>query len=191
MDPFRAVGIDRSTPLFHGGAPGLEPGDILVPERDLLGAGTAFYGQRRGIAPASSVVYLSKDREVARAFATRTDAFLGKGCLYKVRPQPASSLAVDADFPKVGVTCKRGEIIEVLERDISMHFTDVVKAFAPHLEWEDGSAVYDADGYMTPAPNHVGADEQELRSLGTWLPVDAVGFDPIRRRYIVVEAALR
>lgn len=176
MDPYKAVGITRSTPLWHGGAPGIAPGDYIEPEKVLTRRGIGF-GARR-YAHDNSVVYVSPQRDLARAFATRSEAFFSRGVLYRVQPTPASSLACDDDFrPEVSLTCARALVVAVEETDISMSDEDSTRIVGPHMEWTDRRPIYDEDGYMSPASNWPGADAEQVRSLGKWLPVDKVVFN--------------
>jgi hypothetical protein len=92
--------------LWHGGAPGLRAGDILLPRAETnifrhyrimedlhsagLGGWLAYAG--RPYPGHSGNVYLTGDRQVARDFAAGYSAWLeaigapGMGCLYRVKP---------------------------------------------------------------------------------------------------------
>ena len=79
--------------FWHGGAPGRKPGDKLLPpsitgltftRRDMsIAQGLTEIAQR------ADLVYLTTDRELARAYAglwTLDDQVLGGGALYRVEP---------------------------------------------------------------------------------------------------------
>lgn len=184
MDPYKKVGISRDTPLWHGGAPGIEVGQHIQSLAQLRRRGVT-YGSRN-VAQDNNVVYISPIREFARAFATRTEAFQGRGALYLVEPLPSSSLTADEDFPEtVSLSCTRARVVAIEETNITMSDTESLTIVGPYMTWTDGRPVYDDDGYMTPAANWPHADPEELRSLGRWLSIESVSYNSFTYRVFV------
>lgn len=181
-DPYRSVGITRSTELWHGGAPGIAVGDFIESEAALAHRGIR-YGSR-GVEHDAKLAYLTSDRQFARAFATRTAIFAGQGCLYRVAPVPPSSLGIDSDFAESGIsfTCARARVEEVAETNIAMSARESLQVIGPHMTWADGRPIYDKDGYMSPAGNWPGADSDQVRSLGAWNQVDKVLYNARTRQ---------
>lgn len=105
------------TVYFHGGFPGLRPGDQLLPPDE---SGTdhrlSAYAAELG-APAhatrTDVVYLTTGRDVARAYA----AFYPDGALYRV--EPAGELEPDPDpdnsVPGLSWQCPRAVVAAVID----------------------------------------------------------------------------
>lgn len=187
VDPYAAVGITRETPLWHGGAPGIWVGDFIVPERECWRRGIQYGARLHG--HTNGVVYVSPNREFARVFATRTDAFKGRGVLYRVEASPASSLTHDPDddFPvTVSIACARARVVSIEETRISMSSAESLKVIGPYMTWDDGRPVYDANGYMTPAANWPGVDPQHVRDLGPWNEVSDVVFNRLTRQVALV-----
>lgn len=185
MNPYSAVGITAKTSLWHGGAPGIAVGDYIVAASECRRRGISWGVRNHDYD--DSVVYISPDKEFARAFACRVESFRGRGVLYRVEPTPPSSLAPDVDFPAaVGLSCKRARVVAVEEVDIAMPESDALSFFGRYMTWDDGRAVYDSEGYMSPAANWVGADAMQVRSLGVWNAVPDVGFDPRTKRAFLI-----
>lgn len=184
-DPYRRVGITRATPLWHGGAPGIEVGEHIEPNHVLESRGI-FYGSRGVGDLAAGRVYVSPRPDFARVFATRTKAFAGRGTLYRVRPVASSSLDFDVDYPAdASLSCSRAVVEEIVETNISIPEVDGLKIMAPYLTWVDSSPVYDENGYMTPAPNWPGADPDQVRSLGPWNQIADVLYNPDTKKAYV------
>lgn len=100
---------------YHGGFPGLKPGDQLLPP-DQTGTDhrlSATVAQMGGPAYAqrTDLVYLTTDRQVARAYA----AFYPDGALYQVLP--ASPVDRDPDCNEDGLSwhCPMGLVVAVVD----------------------------------------------------------------------------
>lgn len=101
------------TAYFHGGVPGLRPGDQLLPpeqtgtDRTLSQHATAVgapdWAGRRDL------VYITTQRADARVFA----AFRPDGALYRVEPD--GPLGDDPDAPGISFTCQSARVIAVLD----------------------------------------------------------------------------
>jgi hypothetical protein len=100
---------------FHGGYPGLKPGDLIQPP-DTTGTGhrlSAIAAEHNGPAHSTrtDVVYVTTGRDVARAFA----AFYPDGALYRV--EPLGDLEPDPDSGITGLSwqCPAARIAVVVD----------------------------------------------------------------------------
>ena len=101
---------------FHGGVPGLKPGDLILPP-DQTGAEHRLSAVSAELgAPAhatrTDVVYLATDRNVARAYA----AFYPDGTLYRVQPigrEPEPD--PDCEMPGLSWQCSAAEVVGVVD----------------------------------------------------------------------------
>ena len=171
----------RSTPtpetLLHGGRAGLGVGDVLLPamlvpaERELLTAGMSAqalheYGPNR--------VWLTTDYDLALAYAARagvaTLAFRlepSAGAIYRVRV--ATELHQDPDYPEgISYGTKRAVIEDVIRDDVAGSWTAPTAAGLRFDTWDDGSRMYDDDGFPLPSLTalELGVRPQDLRQLG-------------------------
>lgn len=145
MDPYRAVQRTSRTPFWHGGFSGLSVGDELLSRQELRDQGRPAITNNNDDDP--SVVYITDDLQVARSFAAMRSG--SSSDVYEVRPMPPSSLAIDTDFPKTALTCKRARIVGVHERNVRMTFEEAAQIIAPHLAWQDDTPIYTADGLIS------------------------------------------
>jgi hypothetical protein len=131
------------TPLraWHGGAPGLRAGGLLLPPTATglvytrlsmsLQEGQTEIGQR------PDRVYVTTDRELAWAYAsawTLDGRVAGGGSLYLVEvfdPEPDADLL---SLPGVSYQAASASILEVAERGISLDVTRCARAFQRVLE---------------------------------------------------------
>lgn len=99
--------------LYHGGVPGLAPGDLLLPPTLSGARSNAEFGAAG--ACRRDRVYLHADQRHARLFALLCPA--GPGSLY--RAEPLGSLEVDPDFAGVGSYCApSARVLEVVEPEV-------------------------------------------------------------------------
>lgn len=97
------------TRWYHGGFPGLAPGDLLVPPAE---SGTErtlsqyVVGQPHGTR--RDVVYLAARQDDARVYA----ALYPDGALYLV--EPIGPTEPDPDAPGRAVMCARARVVEVV-----------------------------------------------------------------------------
>lgn len=162
----------RPTRFWHGGTPGLRPGQRILPaskvERLPLSAITLVDGDQH-------YANVTTDRALARGFAAFTiaaDGTLG-GSLYNVRP--VGDLVADPDYP-VGVAYKCTAAVIVSVAELRPAITDPVKiALNRYNLWEDGELVYDPSGAMMPSPvmASFGVTAADLAPLGVCPPVDS------------------
>ncbi|MEV7805077.1 hypothetical protein AB0O28_19210 [Microbispora sp. NPDC088329] len=119
--------------LWHGGVPGLQPGDLLLPPGQTgittssqILAALGFDPHENGVEPdrmRTDRVYLTRDREFARAYAATWTAKarhgfrIGCGALYVARPIGESW--PDPDLPGC-VECERAEVVAVYDAAVTM-----------------------------------------------------------------------
>lgn len=105
---------------FHGGVPGLQVGDMILPP-DRSGTEHTLSAYASEDAPHGSrtdVVYVTSRQDSARVFA----AIYPDGALYRV--EPAEWRGLDPDAPHEAMMCDRAEIVEVVrERVVFAHRT--------------------------------------------------------------------
>jgi len=100
---------------FHGGYPGLKPGDLVLPP-DRSGTDrrlSATVAELGGPAHAqrTDLVYLTTDRQVARAYA----AFYPDGALYNVIAASPVDPDPDCEMPGLSWQCPYGIVAAVLD----------------------------------------------------------------------------
>ena len=101
--------------FFHGGFPGLKVGDLLLPPdrtgtEHRLSATTASLGGPAH-ATRTDVVYLTTERQVARAYA----AFYPDGALYQVLPQSPVDPDPDCLQPDLSWHCPAAVVVAVVD----------------------------------------------------------------------------
>ncbi|MDB6425937.1 hypothetical protein [Curtobacterium sp. 20TX0008] len=185
-----------SGPFFHGGFPGLQPGDHLLTYNQQRRTGTAtLHHLQAGYADGTTdpdMVYLSTDPEVARAFAAlirqsdeQTGVIFSRGALYEI--EPIGRVFPDSDFrPDVadaagrtaGSWSARGaRIVRVLEDQVHLDSYSAAARTGPFRAWADGSPIYDAHGFFlaTPVLRERGYDDARLRrEIPRWAPIELV-----------------
>ncbi|NJP27068.1 hypothetical protein FLW53_23290 [Microbispora sp. SCL1-1] len=134
--------------LWHGGAPGLQPGDLLLPpaqtgiatSSDILIALTGFDPHDNGVETdrmRTDRVYLTRDRELARAYAACWTAKaehglqVGRGALYVARP--IGEVWPDPDLPDVSVECERAEVIAVYDAAVTLPWQKAERRLLAHV----------------------------------------------------------
>lgn len=167
-------GLTMTVRYYHGGVPGLGLGANLKPA-DLLDALPPAYGTP-GYTGDASLVFVTTDLDFARSFAAQFPppspemAWTG-GDVYEVEPQ--GPLQVDPDYPAPGLSYSvaGAQVVRVLGRGVRLGIREITRIQGPHARWGDGSPVYDADGYMAPAPEWAAAGwkAKHLRGLGSWV----------------------
>lgn len=100
---------------FHGGYPGLKPGDeLLPPDRTGTDHRLSSYAAALG-GPAhtrrTDLVYLTTDRQVARAYA----AFYPDGALYQVLPASPVDPDPDCSVPRLSWHCPMAIVVAVVD----------------------------------------------------------------------------
>ena len=163
--------------LYHGGAPGLRPGDRLRPAAELRLLPAQYEVTFIDYDSDPNYVYLTSDRRLARSYAAKwTDprqGQVGQGDLYEVTAR--GPLGEDPDYPHrpgLSVTAAAAVVVRVLEQRVRP--TDDTLAYAGQFStWEDGAPMYDRHGYALPSTlaQEIGITAADLRHLGR-NPVD-------------------
>ncbi|WP_160469932.1 hypothetical protein [Clavibacter michiganensis] len=167
---------------WHGGYPGLSVGQVLRPPRDIPGAAeylreqiASMQGTSYGEHPGEfDRVYVTTDRQLARAFAHKMRNQLGEsvGALYRV--QPVGPLEPDPDYedvvPGLSSSCPVARIEEVEEDPVVMTLLEERAAAGKYQTWKTGGPMYDADGWILPNDGlrAFGLTEADTRAL--WAP---------------------
>lgn len=164
----------EQTPYFHGGAPGLDVGDILRPAADL---GLYFTYNLANAIYDPTYVYFTTRVEIATAYASRCvlphiDAIPGD--VYRV--QPLGPIEPDPDcepLPDIYMRAPRARILEVVQRAVVLTDREQHQLEAPWLYWASlDEPMYDSDGIMIPSnemkANGVTAEAHtDLRTLAS------------------------
>lgn len=163
---------------WHGGFRGRVVGDQLIPGIEVPG-----YGGQFAAALASSewmqdyrpdFVYVTTDRDLAYDFAAYK-AMLGHGAtLYRV--EPLGKPIHDPDYPKgISFRCSGARVVAVEAEGID-HATTLSGAAHGYMTWDDGSPVYDDEGYPLPSKGlkHLGASANDLQTLGTYTEFEEI-----------------
>lgn len=175
--------------FWHGGLPGLGPGDVLLSRADIEASGFSLPhhqvqpGYALGITDPGRV-YFTTNREFARGWAAQqavrdpdTGISISQGALYRVRPM--GSIEPDPDFAHTSVSwcAPRACILEVEESSVSLDLYAATERIGPHIPWQDGSPVYAEDGSYLLAPEQIkdGAPAyQVLGLLRPWTPLECI-----------------
>lgn len=160
---------------WHGGAAGRAIGDQLIPGTEVPGLSETFasispelFDQQR-----PDYVHITTDRNLAFDFAISC-ARTGPAVLYRVRP--LGHLEHDPDYPRgISHRCK-GALVLAVEPDVITAETPETGAAMGYETWDDGSPLYDRDGYALPAKKHryFGVKPAHLQSLGYHPDFDAI-----------------
>lgn len=144
--------------FWHGGAPGLEVGAVLLTAQAAKAAGredTAHalqHGYADGTTDARRV-YFTTDREMARGYCGLYkvgDA--ASGSLYRV--EPIGPVEPDPDFEGRDVSwCAPGaRIVEVEEEQVDVDEFGAMERIGPYMAWKNGDPIYSPVGHFLPSP---------------------------------------
>ena len=172
--------------FWHGGAPGLEVGTILVPGNQVPGYSEIFAEtpQEDLKALGQGWVYVTTDRGLARDFAAQNGTLFGAGCLYRV--QPLEGLVPDPDyahFPGVSYRVRRARVLAI-EEQFDGTVSDPAGAALRYAMWEDGTRMYDDNGIPRPNSTHteLGVTAEDFLVLGRGASFSAI--DELARRIV-------
>lgn len=166
---------------WHGGAPGLGVGDLLIPASEQAQPPGWYDMSDYDIADATRV-YITDLRPAAESFAAQyvdwstTPPTGPGGALYKVTP--LGDLEADPDYSNSPnfFTCQRARIDEVVRPRIRQVDQATHMAVLRWATWEDGAPVYDANGRALPPPvaRKLGITAHHLTFLGFAASVDVI-----------------
>lgn len=170
--------------FWHGGAPGLTPGTVLLSREQ---PNSNF----KRLAPAGAWsaadptrgdrVYFSTDLELARYYAAQihtvdstTGVVMRHGNLYEV--EPVGPVEPDPDFGHVSWCAPGARILSVTEEDVNLDTYEATRQGGRYITWTDGSPVYDADGRYLRSPEQraAGFDHPLLSAVLPWTPLASI-----------------
>lgn len=167
-------------PYFHGGAPGLSVGEVLVPATRL---GLSYEYLALGHTYDPDWVYVTTDEGVAAAYASRyvtSDDRTVPGDLYEV--QPLDEPRVDPDynlFPEVFFQCRRARIVRRVGAAVSLNRQEQAERERRYVVWGRLDApVWDDEGLIIPSQQMLtnGVTREWTTMLRPWLnPADIDG----------------
>lgn len=130
--------------LWHGGKPGLTPGQVLLPGHSRrIHEGCAFCAAREaggtvaGIDPPSAkhAVYVTSDKEYARHYAS----LYGYGDLYTVEPVGERAVSDEDHFPTWA--CDSARVVAVYQRAVRLTWS---QRRALYRRWEVADREHEA-----------------------------------------------
>jgi hypothetical protein len=155
------------TRYWHGGVPGLQPGDRVHPASQLAQLPVAHAFAEYDSDP--DWVYVTVDRTHAKFHASAYVDWagrLGGGDLYNVRPR--GELQPDPDYPDgVSFSCRSAIVVVAAERGIRPT-RELELSGLRYATWRGGGPMYDSAGHMLPSPEMVafGMTAEDLVELG-------------------------
>lgn len=126
---------------WHGSPIPLAVGTRLLSIGDRMGS-TLLPARREHLVTSGhdpGLVYFTTDRELARAWCTRSH-----GALLRVAPE--GPVDADPDFPGTSFSAKQAVVVEVAEAHVSMRHLEARRAFAAY-----DPTSFDENGYIRPA----------------------------------------
>lgn len=168
------MNISPPQQFWHGGAPGLQVGDRIIPRSQLADTNFDRWISSPDDPTDTDRVYITTDVSFATGWAIRyaNTPYPGarRGAIYEVVPD--GDVVADPDFPaEAGSWCTTSATIVAVRRpkvtgpDSQRH-----KRIGPYLTWSDGTPTYTDDGYLRAAPEwqEVGVTDIDLRRFGRW-----------------------
>lgn len=179
----------RLTRYWHGGVPGLKPGDRITPANRRPPDARAALASAEDYPNDPTVVYVTTVRELARFFAA---CYVGTvngmhqatpGTLYNV--QPKGPLADDPDgtgWPGTQFTCASAVVVAAAEARVTMTDKELARVRAKVMTWVDGTRAYTRDGWALPSPEMraIGVTPDDMRIHGQWADFDRIQVWPPR-----------
>lgn len=177
---------------FHGGVPGLRPGQEIWARASLphWWGQSVSYGQEtaESIGDTGTYIYLTADLEAARSYAGQYVEPTGDGGVRSLpgsvyRVEPAGELLEDPDFlpfPEVFKRARWGRIVEVVETGVRRNNPRMAaRSMGKYMSYIDGRPVYDENGYLQPSPTHrrYGMTAERLKQFGKWIPLECVAMN--------------
>lgn len=166
----------KSLEFWHGGAAGLNVGDVLDKKHWQDPHATAA-GQKLRMPSGEPAVFITPDQQFAESFSAEA----GLGDLYKV--VPLGDLSADPDFQRgLSYSCDSAEIIEVVQRGVAKTRENQMAGHRA-ITWARGGRVYDDEGHMLPSPEmqSMGITREHLRGYGFLPPLEMVDADLTQR----------
>lgn len=144
--------------FWHGGAPALQVGDVLLTAEAALAAGRldTAHSLQRGYADGTTDrrrVYFTTDREMARGYCGlyKVDTETS-GSLYRVEPIGAVEVDPDSEGRKVCWCAQSARILAVEEEQVNVDEFGAMKRLGPYMAWQNGDPIYSPAGDFLPSP---------------------------------------
>lgn len=167
--------------FFHGGVPGLQPGDDVL-SATRLNRRYAYHHPSAAARYDPNYVYFTTHLGTARAYAARYLDRSGRprpGDVYEV--EPARATTEDPDYPVAGpdrfLMAARARVTAVVDTAVAMDAREQNKASWPYTFWESVDEIrYDSDGTVLPskAMSEFGVSRDYLRLLPKWMEPDRI-----------------
>lgn len=138
--------------MWHGGIPGLEPGDLLLPpsvtgNARIATVHAALCAEHPGLDPDAIIpddtspdwVHFTPHRNVALGYAGTSRRDYGAGALYVV--EPIGHVEVDPDFPVQGLRAHAARIVTVYDPHVNISEARAANLHAAALAVERGTTV--------------------------------------------------
>lgn len=125
---------------WHGGAAGLQVGELILPPSHTGAASTADLAD---MPTRRDRVYFTTVYELARGYAAHTS---GRNAVYQV--EPLGQVETDPDYPRVGWQAAKARIVEVSENDVTMTPQQRTQLHQPYERYEDGGLIHDEAGRL-------------------------------------------
>lgn len=170
--------------FYHGGAPGLQVGTIIVPRNkhpQWRTANVLYHGNPAEVyGDFGTTVSFTSDKRIASAYAGEYVHHTGvrtHGQVYEVTPltEPQHDPDFPNAFPEIA-RCENGaEIVAVHERvEVEMNPRIMARALGKHLIYMDGSGrrLYNRLGFVryTAEMRDLGYTRTGLIKMGRWVP---------------------
>ncbi|TQM01704.1 hypothetical protein [Pseudonocardia kunmingensis] len=181
--PSTAAAIPTSSGLFfHGGVPGKDVGDLLLPA---TGLGLQYHYLVAGAVYDPGWVYVTTDAGAAHAYASRYLMGNGqplRGDVYQVHP--VGGVQLDPDyrlFPEAFARCPQARVTQVVARSVVLTNAEQAQRERRYQVWgHRDRPVWDEDGLIIPSDQMLanGVTREWTTLLRPWLglgDVDARG----------------
>lgn len=166
---------DPAPEYWHGGSAGRAVGERLIPATEIPAYSRAMAEMTKELFDQQrpDYVHITMDRNLAIDYAI-SSAKHGPAALYRVKP--LGHVDRDPDYPPgVSQRCRSAIVLSV-EPDVITAETADTGAHLSYSTWDDGSPLYDSEGYPLPNKMHhyFGVKATHLRSLGYGANFDAI-----------------
>lgn len=169
---------------FHGGVPGLSPGDRLLTAKE-LGVQIVynqpwFHGNDARYE--RDKVYLTMHLGTAIGYAARYRVPGGNpapGWVYEV--EPIGPVEPDPDYgggarPDLASYCSGAVIVQIIERDVWLSEREQNKVIWPHYYWDLDHQIHAEDGTLLPSPQMAdnGVTQAYVELLPKWIALSEI-----------------
>lgn len=180
---FRRSQEEHPVRYFHGGAPGIGVGQVILP-RKAMPAWRSVRLVYNGVSAEQlgdhgETVSITTEFAIAEAYAGEYRTPADKrvpGQVYEV--DPLSVTEQDPDFewsyPTIARVRQGARVVALIGEPVQVQLNEryIKRAIGSHFRHPDGTPLYNACGYirMTSAWREYGKTRRSLRNLGPWVP---------------------